>query len=601
MIDSCPITLNHGVIGNGRVLALVSPTTHIDWLCMPRFDSASVFARILDVEKGGTFAFQPDSAPFDARMEYVLNTNVLRTSVTCPEGRFDVYDYAPRIPAGLGTEAPIEIQRLIVPREGAARVRVLFDPKPGYAVDPNPKIVPIPEGLQIGDGATALYLRTNAALAYLESGQPIRIDEPFYFAVSYGRPSTTDSVASAQRVLDLTIAGWRAWAKSCALPSFASLPVLRSALCLKLHAYTDTGAIIAAATTSIPEAVGSERTWDYRYCWLRDAAFVVEALRRVGHLAEGESFVSFLRDVAEAGPLQPLYGIGGERDLIEQHLDHLSGFCGTRPVRIGNAAYFQRQHDLMGEMILCLDTITSDPRVVVEDTEPIIRMVERFVADAMTAVKTDDTGLWEYRTFPNKYTFSHVLCWVAASRGAKLVRRLGRHSVAGDWEAWADRYRQELLDRAYNAELGYFTQVLDGRFPDASNLLMPTLGFIDPRDPRFISTVEAYERLLVEDGLMLRYRHKDDFGDTTSAFSICSFWWAEALAMVGRLEDACLLFERLMTHANCVGLFSEDIEPRTGMLLGNFPQAYTHVGLINTAVTISELLEARDARFHAWS
>jgi GH15 family glucan-1,4-alpha-glucosidase len=227
--------------------------------------------------------------------------------------------------------------------------------------------------------------------------------------------------------------------------------------------------------------------------------------------------------------------------------------------------------------------------------------VERFVGDAMAAVQTDDTGLWEYRTLPSKYTFSHVLCWVAASRGAKLVRRLGRGDLAAGWDTWAEQYRQIILDRAYNAELGYFTQVLDGRFADASNLLLPTLGLIDPRDPRFISTVDAYERLLVENGLMLRYRHKDDFGETTSAFSICSFWWAEALAMVGRLEDACHLFERLMTHANCVGLFSEDIEPRTGMLLGNFPQAYTHVGLINTAVTISELLEARDARFRAWS
>jgi GH15 family glucan-1,4-alpha-glucosidase len=399
----------------------------------------------------------------------------------------------------------------------------------------------------------------------------------------------------------LTIAGWRAWAKSCALPSFASLPVLRSALCLKLHAYTATGAIIAAATTSIPEATGSERTWDYRYCWLRDAAFVVEALRRVGHLAEGEAFVSFLRDVAEAGPLQPLYGIGGERELVEEHLDHLEGYCRSKPVRIGNAAYLQKQHDLMGEMILCLDTLTADPRIVIDDTKPLLRMVERFVADAIVAVESDDTGLWEYRTFPNKYTFSHVLCWVAASRGAKLARRLGCESQAGKWETWADGYRKVILDQAYNEKLGFFTQVLKGKFPDASNLLLPTLGIIDPRDPRFVSTVEAYERLLVEDGLMLRYRHKDDFGDTTSAFSICSFWWAEALAMVGRLDDAVKLFYRLQSYANGVGLFSEDIEPRTGRLLGNFPQAYTHVGLINTAVTISELIEARDSRFRAWS
>ena len=255
----------------------------------------------------------------------------------------------------------------------------------------------------------------------------------------------------------------------------------------------------------------------------------------------------------------------------------------------------------MGEMILCLDTISADPRVVIDETEPILRLAERFVAEAIAAVESDDTGLWEYRTFPNRYTFSHVLCWVAASRGAKLVKRLGHQSLAAEWEAWADKYREEILDRAYNPEVGYFTQVLNGRFPDASNLLLPTLGIIDPRDPRFVATLEAYERLLVEDGLMLRYRHKDDFGDTTSAFSICSFWWAEALALVGRLEDACMLFERLLKHANCVGLFSEDIEPRTGVLLGNFPQAYTHVGLINTAVTISELIEAREMRFRAWS
>ena len=600
MTGECAIKLDHGAIGNGHVIALVAPTTHVDWLCMPRFDSPSVFARILDVHNGGTFALRPDCADFKTRMEYVVNTNVLRTEVTCPDGRFDVFDYAPRIPAGLGVEAPIEIHRLIVPRDGSARVSVAFDPRPDYARCRAP-IVPVTGGLQIGEGSTAIYLRTNTPLSYLESGQPLRIDEPRYFAISYGKMSDMESVASVERTLQLTIAGWRQWVKSCALPSFGSLPVLRSALCLKLHQYTDTGAIIAAATTSIPEAIGSERTWDYRYCWLRDSAFVVEALRRVGQLNEGESFVSFLRDVAAAGPLQPLYGIGGERELVEERLDHLEGFCQSRPVRIGNAAYYQKQHDLMGEMILCLDTITADPRVVVEDTGPILRMVERFVAEAMVAVETDDTGLWEYRTYPNRYTFSHVLCWVAASRGAKLARRLGRDSIASEWEAWANKYRAVILDRAYNKSLGYFAQTLDGRFPDASNLLLPTLGLIDPRDPRFVSTVDAYERLLVEDGLMLRYRHKDDFGDTTSAFSICSFWWAEALAMIGRLDDATALFYRLLSYANPVGLFSEDIEPATGRLLGNFPQAYTHVGLINTAVTLSELIEARDGRFRAWT
>ncbi len=528
--------LDHGVIGNGRVLALVAPTTHIDWLCLPRFDSPSVFARLLDADRGGTFALCPVCDAPETSMAYVTNTNVLRTEVRCPDGRFDIFDYAPRIPTGITVDAPIEIHRLIVPREGAPRVRVVFDPRPDYGRI-RPHLIPVEGGLDIGDGAHGIHLRTNVPVAYIENGQAVRIDGPKYLVLSYGRPPQIDSVASVQRALDLTIAGWRAWVKTCALPSFADTHVLRSALCLKLHAFTETGAIIASATTSIPEALGTERTWDYRYCWLRDAAFVVEALRRLSHLAEGEAFVSFLRDVAEEGPLQPVYGVGGERELPEQHLDHLSGFAGA-PVRIGNAAYQQRQHDLMGEMILCLETIASDPRVVVEDPEAIMRLVVRLVGEAQKAAGTDDTGLWEYRTMPARYTFSQTLCWVAASRGARLARRFGNPAQAEEWDAWSAPFREDVLARAFNAELGYFTQALDGQYPDASNLLLPTLGLIEPNDPRFVSTVDAYERLLVENGLMLRYRHADDFGATTSAFSICSFWWAEALALIGRLDDA---------------------------------------------------------------
>jgi len=592
--------LDHGVIGNGRVLALISPTTSIDWLCMPRFDSPSVFAKLLDLDEGGTFAFHPTCDSVSTRMEYVTNTNVLRTEVRCSDGRFEVFDYAPRIPSGLGVDAPLEIHRFLVPSEGAARARIVFDPRPDYARQ-RPRPVHVNDGLEIADGVSRFCLRTNVPVPYLESGQPIRIDQPYYVVLSYGRPSDIDSVASVQHALDLTIAGWRAWSKTCALPSFAGAHVLRSALCLKLHAFADTGAIIAAATTSIPEALGTQRTWDYRYCWLRDAAFVVEGLRRLSHLTEGEAFVSFLRDVAEEGPLQPVYGIGGERTLTEQHLDHLAGFAGARPVRIGNAAYVQRQHDLMGEMILCLETLITDPRIVTEDGEAIMRLVERLVRDAMAAAPTDDMGPWEFRTLRKRYTFSQVLCWVAAHRGARLARRYGQTTLAAEWDAWSDVQRADILMRAYNEELGFFTQALDGWHADASNLLLPTLGLIEPRDPRFLSTVRAYERLLVDGGLMLRYRNKDDFGDTTSAFSVCSFWWAEALAMIGELDEAVALFNRLLTYANPVGLFSEDIDPATGRLLGNFPQAYTHVGLIHAAITIGELLEARDARFRAWT
>ena len=593
-----PTDLAHGAIGKGSVLALVGPDTSIDWLCLPRFDSPSVFARLLDETKGGRFQFVPEQGTVGP-MAYLRNTNILRTEIRTADGACELIDFAPRIPAGLGVNAPIEVYRLIRPLEGAPRLRAIFDPRPDYAravVD----VAVTSEGLEVLGGPQRLFLHSNVPATTIADGRPFRVDRPCFFALSAGRPPEVHDPPSVERALELTRAGWRAWSKSCALPSFRPEAVLRSALCLKLHQYLDTGAIVAAATTSIPEALDTARTWDYRFCWLRDAAFVVEALRRLSHLSEGERFVAFLRDVADDGPLQPVYGIGGERDLVETQLHHLAGFAGVGPVRIGNAAYVQTQHDVMGEMILCLDTITTDPRTADHDPS-LMPLIERLVTEAIAASAEEDTGLWEFRTLPRHYTFSKVLCWVAASRGARLARRLGHAARAAEWTAWAAAERERVLAGAYNAELGYFTQALQGVYPDASNLLLATLGIIEPHDPRFVSTVREYERVLTHNGLMQRYRHADDFGATTSAFTICSFWWAEALAMIGRLDDAVALFDRLVGHANALGLFSEDIEPETGRQLGNFPQAYTHVGLIHAAITIGELLEARHGHFRAWT
>ena len=591
------LPLHHGAIGNGRIIALVAPDTSIDWLCLPRFDSPSVFARLLDQECGGAWAFKPVE-DWRATAGYVRNTNVLRTEIETGDGRFDLYDFAPRLMRGMQVDAPIEICRLLVPISGTPRLRLHFDPKPDYA-RANFEIVTAGQGLEVVGGPTRLYLSSNAPAPYLVDGSAIRIDRPIYFSLSAGKPPQIDSAPAAQTALDETIRGWRAWAKTCALPSFAAAAVLRSALCLKLHAYNDTGAIIAAATTSIPEALGSGRTWDYRFCWLRDSAFVVEALRRLSHLAEGEAFVRFLRDMADAGPLQPMYGITGKRDLHEEILPNLRGYDGKGPVRIGNAAYVQRQHDVDGEMVLCLKTILTDPRVVWGEPS-LAPLLEALVEEAMASFELVDTGLWEYRTNPRHYTFSKAMCWVAAHRGAELAEFLRMPDRAREWRAWADQKKPIVIDRAFNKDQGFFTQAFDGDQPDASNLLLPSLGLIDPLDPRFKSTVRAYEKLLAPEGLMLRYKHPDDFGHTTSAFSICSFWWVEALAMMGEVDEAVALFRRLEKYANPLGLFSEDIEPSTGALLGNFPQAYTHVGLIHAAVTIGAILDARHGSFRAW-
>ena len=591
--------LNYAAIGNGRVLGLVGPDTSIDWLCLPRFDSPSVFARLLDSEVGGSFAFVFDE-PARISQQYLVNTNVVRAEIEVGDGRFELFDFAPRIPKGLTVDAPLEVHRLLRPLSGAPRMRVRFDPRPDYGRT-EPQILPMPRGLEVTGGAIPLFLHSSLPSDYVIGGNSFRLDSPVHFVLSGSRPVEGDMMtADVEHMLLMTIEGWRQWAKSCALPSFHPDMVLRSALCLKLHAYIDTGAIIAAATTSVPEALDSERTWDYRYCWLRDAAFVVEALRRLSQLSEGEHFVRFLRDVADSGPLQPIYGIGGERDLGESHLDHWKGYAGRGPVRIGNAAYNQQQNDVYGEMVLCLETLYSDPRIVSRD-ESLMTLVEPFVNEAITRARHDDTGLWEYRTSQAQHTFSKVLGWVAAVRGANVADREGRYEDGRRWREWADAEREYILDHAYNPTLGYFTHVLDGFHADASNLLLPTFGIVEPTDARFVSTVRAYERLLAPQGLMMRYRHTDDFGETTSAFSICSFWWAEALAMIGRIDDAVRLFNRLLKHANAFCLFSEDIEPKTGQLLGNFPQAYTHVGLIHAAITIGEVLEAKHGHFRAWS
>jgi GH15 family glucan-1,4-alpha-glucosidase len=592
--------LDHAVYGNGRVLALVSPSAAIEWLCLPRFDSPSVFARLLDQQKGGSFRVLSGGREIEGRMTYVPNTNVVSTVFEGEGGKYEVVDFAPRIPQGLDVRVPIEVARLIRPLSGTPRISIDFDPRPNYARDPAILRESV-SGIEVDCGNTSLHLYSNIPAPHILGKREFGLRSPVWLLMSYGARTHTPDRASVQHDLDSTVAGWRMWSKTCALPCFEPAEVLRSALCLKLHAYHDTGAIIAATTTSIPEAMGTERTWDYRYCWLRDAAFVVEALRRLSHLNEGERLMRYLRDVVESGPLQPLYGIGGERDLEEQFLPHLAGFRGNGHVRIGNAACGQQQHDLMGEVILCLDTFLSDPRIVHDDPAEYFPLIEGLVEMAITAAPLPDTSIWEFRTLLRQYTFSKAMCWVAIHRGAVLAARFGRETLAKRWEQVAADLRHEVLERGYSTELGYFTQTLDGKHPDASNLLLPSIGIIDARDPRFVSTVRAYERLLVENGLMLRYKNDDDFGHTTSAFTICSFWWAEALALMGELDESAEVFRRVAAHANPVGLFSEDVDPRTGQLLGNFPQAYTHVGLIHAAMTIGELLDVREGRARAWT
>jgi len=595
-----PPPLDHGAIGNGRIIALISPTTAVEWLCMPRFDAPSVFGRLLDRERGGTFRILWNGAEVRGELTYLRNTNVLVTRFDDGVDAFEVVDFAPWLPRPIGHTAPPELVRIIRPLRGAPRLRIDLAPAFDYARAATQCHV-VPDGVELEGGGQRLHLATNLPPDYVVTGRDFVLRGTVFLSLLHGARREPIGLAQAEEALSLTTTAWRNWSKTCSLPSFAPEAALRSALCLKLHAYADTGAVIAAATTSIPEAMGTQRSWDYRFCWLRDAAFVIEALRRLSHLREGEQFIGFLRDVAESGPLQPLYSLDGGRDTPEVLLPHLAGFGGNGFVRIGNAAVHQRQHDLMGELLLCLETLLCDPRLVLDDEAATFPLVRRLVEEAISAAAVPDTSVWEFRSLLRNYTFSRAMCWVAVARGATLARRFGHDELATHWQGLADAEREVVLARGFSESLGYFTQALDGQHPDASLLLLPTIGIISARDPRFLRTLDAYERLLAPDGLMRRYRNDDDFGDTTSAFTICTFWWAEALALAGRLDEAVRVFDHVSTFANPLGLYSEDIDPATGALLGNFPQAYTHVGLINAAMTIGALLEARDGRIGAWA
>lgn len=592
--------LDHGLIGNGRVSALIAPDSAIEWFALPNLDSPSFFGSLLDAKEGGTFRLCARHEPVRGSMSYVPNTNVLTTRFESEGAAWEVIDFAPRLPDGWGVRVPREIVRLVRPITGEPKLSIEFDPRPDYA-RAAAEILETTGGLEVRWRGGSAHVTTNLPVQTLLKPRLFALTRPIFVSVSWGAPGEVRDIESAEHVLQLTTIGWRAWARTCALPSFAPAAVLRSALCLKLHAFHDTGAVMAATTTSLPEAMGTERSWDYRFCWLRDSAFVVEALRRLSHNAEGLQFVSFLRDVAESGPLQPLYGIDGRRELPEEHLPHLAGFGGNGHVRIGNAAVIQQQNDLEGELLLCLESLVRDPRTVFPSPDSLLPLVSRLVTQAIDNADVPDTGIWEFRTLPRRYTFSRAMCWVAIERGAALASALGAPELASRWHAIAEEEREIVLTRGFNEELGLFTQALDGTYADAANLLLPTIGIVDAQDPRFVRSLRATEQLLGDRGWILRYGNADDFGATTSAFTICSFWRAEALALAGELDAAKDLFERLLGFANPVGLFSEDVDPETGALLGNFPQAYTHVGLIHAAITIGTLLDARSGHVRAWA
>ena len=575
-----------GLIGNCQFSALIARTGEIVWCCLPRFDSEPVFSTLLDSANGGRFVVgSVDGSAGEQR--YLENTNVLETTFATGDGSFRVLDFAPRFLQYGRTFHPTQLIRIVEPVRGTPHVLVNCDPRVGWS---KARPARLHGSNHIGfDGfAGPMRLTTDIPLSYLE-GKPFALTERRHLALTWGAPIEEDLPGLSERFLGETVRYWQRWVKQCNIPPLYQQEVIRSALALKLHCYEDTGAIVAAMTTSIPEASGSGRTWDYRYCWLRDAYYVLGAFRRLGHFEERETFTRYLLDIAAANPdlrLSPLYRVDGTSDLEERILDDWPGYEGERPVRVGNAAARHVQNDIFGEMVLALAPVFLDERFTSERSDAALRLLERLARKAVSVAGTPDAGIWEYRTEWMPQTFSSLMCWAAADRMSLVCGRHDR-AVQAEFESAAARIRDDIISRAWNEDLGAFVGSYTGGDLDASLLQMATLRLLPRDDPRLNATIDAISKRLSQDGWLFRYRLDDGFGRPRVAFIICTFWLIEALAATGRMSESREVMDHVHSALSPLGLLSEDYETGTLRMRGNFPQAYSHAGLIQAAFATS--------------
>ena len=575
-----------GLIGNCQISALVRRDGAIVWSCMPRFDSPPVFASLLDDEDGGRLAVGPADGALGVQ-RYLPNTNVLETLFEGPEGAFRVLDFAPRFVQHERSFRPTKLVRVVEPLSGTPRIRVTCDPVLGWS-RARPRRELGSHHIAYRGYDAELRLTTNAPLSYMD-GAAFALSEPKHFVLSWGAPVEEPLEPLCDRFLRETVKHWRLWVKHCDIPPIYQEEVIRSALTLKLHCFEDTGAIVAALTTSLPEAPGSGRTWDYRYCWLRDAYYTLGALRLLGHFEERERFLQFLLDIAASSPdldLAPLYRIDGRTDLGERILDDWPGFRGEKPVRVGNGAATHKQHDVFGEMVLALTPLFLDARFREQITPPVLDLVTRLARKAVAVAGQPDAGIWEYRSGWRPQTFSTLMCWAAADRMSRIARQ-HRPADAEEFAMAAAAIRGELLLHAVDPERGCLVADYGGTEVDAALLQAVTLGLLPDDDPRLGATIQAVREDLEHHGWLRRYRTNDGFGAPSVAFMLCTFWQVEALARLGRATEAREILDRVRRVKSPLGLLAEDLDPVSGVMWGNFPQAYSHVGLIHAAFAAS--------------
>jgi GH15 family glucan-1,4-alpha-glucosidase len=587
--------LDLAVIGNGRTAALVDPNARLLWWCFPRFDGDPVFCRLLsgDEEKGFSDVLLDGMASLQS--EYLRNTPIVSTVLTDNlGGAVRVTDFAPRFRQFGRIFRPPQLYRIIEPVAGLPRITIRFRPTHDYGTPIKRQSLGSNHIRYITDDTT-IRLTTDAPLSYIEREAPFVLTKPVHLIFGPDEHFPGDLATTSREFSDRTRDYWMDWVRRLSISYDWQEAIIRAAITLKLSNFEETGGIVAAHTTSIPESPGSGRTWDYRYCWLRDAYFVVKALNRIGATQTMEDFISFILGVASNtdDSLRPVYSIVPTDPMDERIAERLAGYRGDGPVRIGNAAVEQTQHDTYGSIILAAMPMFFDRRLPRPGDESLFRLLEGLGAKAERFALEPDAGIWEYRGRKRVHTHSASMCWAGCNRLGAIAARLGFSDRAQHWNEAADRIQTELLERAWNPSRGAFTAAFGADELDASVLLLPELGLIDYNDPRFVATVAAMERELVREKHVMRYTSADDFGLPVTAFLICRFWLVDALWALDRKDEARELFVDALNHRNRYGLLSEDVDPKTGALWGNFPQTYSMAGLILTAMRLSRSWEDR--------
>lgn len=590
-------SLELGVVGNCEVAALIDTSASIVWGCLPALDGDPAFCALLSEDAGddasGIFAIDLRDAARSTQA-YLRNTAILETILHDTHGNaLRIRDFCPRYRTRGRTFRPMMLVRVVEPLQGRPVVRMRLRPRCDYGASA-PRMTRGSHHLAFHAPSLSFRVTTNASLSAIASEHFFEVDEPLAFLVGPDAAIDEHPLGLAGKFLDATRDYWEDWVRGLAIPFEWQEAVIRAAIVLKLCTYEDTGAVLAALTTSIPESPASGRNWDYRYCWLRDSYFVIHALNRLGATRTMEGYLRFIKHTFGGDGvrrLQPLFSVTGDAEVPERDVGGLPGYRGMGPVRVGNGAYEQDQYDVYGALILASAHSFCDERMGSPGDAALFQRLEPVGARAAEVWKQPDAGPWEFRGARRVHTFSAAMCWAGCDRLAKIAGRLALPAREVHWRSAADGIREEVLARSWNDGRRAFCASFGGDHVDATALLLPDLGIVAPKDPRFLSTLEAVERDLKEGDWIYRYRHEDDFGTPATAFTVCAFWYVNALDAVGRRDEAREIFERLLARRTRLGLLSEDIDPASGELWGNFPQTYSLVGIINSAVRLSRSWE----------